>query len=76
MNGIPDELAAVLDTARSTRGDHAAPSTGFGGGISAINCRADFIIALVAAIKGDTTNILASVKNIESSAQSIDSKLP
>jgi methyl-accepting chemotaxis protein len=76
VHGISTGLAAVLDAARSIRGDHAAPGSGFGDGISAINRRADVIIALVSAIKGDTTNILASVQNIEASARSIDGKVP
>jgi methyl-accepting chemotaxis protein len=76
VNGISAELAAVLDTARSIRGDHAAPANGLGDGISGINRRADFVTGLVSAIKGDTANILASVKNIEASARSIDTKLP
>lgn len=76
VNGISASLAAVLDTVRSIRGDHGAPAGGFGSGIAAIDRRADFIIALVTAIKGDTANILASAGNIEASARSIDSKVP
>src|SRR5581483_11979713 len=64
VNGIAATLKAVLDTAGSIRGDHAAPSSGFGEGISAINRRADFIINLVYLIKGDTGNILATAKTI------------
>jgi hypothetical protein len=45
-------------------------------GIAAIDRRADAINGLVQAIKGDTGNILVSVKSIESHAASINSKLP
>jgi methyl-accepting chemotaxis protein len=79
VHGIDANLAAVLDVARSIRGDHAAPASGFGSGIAAINRRADAIIALVLAIKGDTGNILISARNIEASAKSIEAnadKLP
>ena len=76
VNGILATLRSVLDTAGSIRGDHAAPSSGFGEGISGINRRADEAIKLVTLIKGDTGNILASAKNIETSAQSINTKLP
>ena len=76
VNGIRDSLAAVLGTAGSIRGDHAAPGVGFGDGISGINRRADSAINLVTLIRGDTGNILATARNIETSAQSIDHKLP
>lgn len=76
VNGISAALAAVLDTARSIRGDHAAPASGFGEGIAGINRRADAVINLVTLIKGDTGNILTAAKSIETSAQSIDHKLP
>jgi methyl-accepting chemotaxis protein len=72
--GISASLAAVLDTARTIRGDHAAPASGFGGGIAGINRRADAVIALVQGIKGDTGNILGVVGSIDASARSIDAK--
>lgn len=72
VRGIDANLAAVLDVARQIRGDHAAPGTGFGSGIAGINRRADAINALALLIRGDTGNILASVKNIEASAKGIE----
>ena len=78
VRGIAASLDAVLETARGIRGDHAV-SEGFGTGIAGINRRADAAIALVALIKGDSGNILASVKKIEASAKSIENnadKLP
>jgi hypothetical protein len=75
VNGIDGNLAAVLDTAGKIRGDHAAPSSGFGTGIAGINRRADAVIALVQNIKADTANILASVLKIEASAKSIEGKV-
>jgi prophage DNA circulation protein len=73
VHGISASLAAVLDVARQIRGDHAATGpTGIG--IAAINRRADAIIALVRAIKGDTENILATVVKIETSARNIEGK--
>jgi hypothetical protein len=65
----------VLDVVKQIRGDHAATGPS-GVGIAAINRRADAVIGLVQAIKGDTGNILGSVKNIEASAASINTKLP
>jgi len=75
VHGIGGSLSSVLDVARQIRGDHAATGITPGGGIAAINRRADAVIALVQGIKGDTGNILASVRNIETSARSIDSHL-
>lgn len=75
VKGIDANLAAVLDTARSIRGDHAAPDSGFGTGIAGINRRADAAIALLQAIKADTGNTLASVLKIEQSAKSIEVKI-
>jgi prophage DNA circulation protein len=73
VNGISASLTAVLGIAQQIRGDHAATGP-TGVGIAAINRRADAIIDLVRAIKGDTANILASVVNIETSAKNIESK--
>ena len=73
--GIGANLAAVLETATSIRGDHAAPSSGFGTGIAGINRRADAAIALVQSIKADSANILATVVKIEASAKSIEAKV-
>jgi methyl-accepting chemotaxis protein len=74
VNGISGTLSSVLDVVKQIRGDHAA--TGPSGiGIAAINRRADAIIGLVQAIKGDTGNILASVLDIEKSAKSIEGKI-
>jgi ABC-type transporter Mla subunit MlaD len=39
VHSISGRLGAVLDTATSIRGDHAAPSEGFGDGIAGINRR-------------------------------------
>jgi prophage DNA circulation protein len=75
VKGIGGSLAAVLDVAQQIRGDHAATGP-TGVGLAAINRRADAIIGLVQAIKGDTGNILVSVKKIEASAASINQKLP
>ena len=75
VRGIGANLAAVLDTARLIRGDHAAPGSGFGTGIAGINRRADAAIALLQAIKADTGNTLASVLKIEASAKSIEGKV-
>jgi uncharacterized protein YoxC len=75
VRGIDASLAAVLDTARSIRGDHANPEGGFGGGIAGINRRADAVIALVQTIKADTGNILSVVLNIEQVARSIEGKV-
>jgi uncharacterized protein YukE len=75
VHGIGGSLSTVLDVVQQIRGDHAATGpTGIG--IAAINRRADAIIGLVQAIKGDTGNILVSVKNIEVSAANINRKLP
>ena len=75
VHGIGGSLSTVLDVVQQIRGDHAATGpTGIG--IAAINRRADAIIGLVQAIKGDTGNILESVKNIEVSAANINRKLP
>jgi prophage DNA circulation protein len=79
VHGIDANLAAVLDVARSIRGDHAAPARGYGSGLAGINRRSDAAIALVQSIKGDTGNILTSVKSIEASAKRIEAnanKLP
>ena len=77
VKGIGGNLAAVLGVAREIRGDHAATGiTPGAGGLAAINRRADVIIGAVQAIKGDTGNILVSVKKIEASAASINSKIP
>lgn len=78
VRGIAASLDAVLGTARGIRGDHAV-TDGFGTGIAGINRRADAAIAFVQLIKGDSGNILASVKKIEASAKSIENnadKLP
>jgi archaellum component FlaC len=75
VNGISGSLSAVLDVVKQIRGDHAATGPS-GVGIAAINRRADAIIGLVQAIKGDTGNILVSVKHIEASAASINRQLP
>lgn len=75
VKGIDANLAAVLEVATSIRGDHAAPSSGFGSGIAGINRRADAVIPLVQNIKADTANILASVLKIEASAKSIEGKV-
>ena len=75
VKGIDANLAAVLETARSIRGDHAAPGSGFGSGIAGINRRADAAIALVQSIKADTANILVTVARIEASAKSIEAKI-
>ena len=75
VKGIGANLAAVLDTARSIRGDHATPDSGFGTGIAGINRRADAAIALLQAIKADTGNTLASVLKIEQSTRSIEVKI-
>jgi prophage DNA circulation protein len=73
VKGISASLAAVLDIAQQIRGDHAA--TGLTGvGIAAINRRADAVIELVRAIKGDTENILATVLKIETTAHNIEGK--
>lgn len=74
--GIGANLAAVLDQVRQIRGDHAAPSSGFGSGIAGINRRADHVIALANSLKGDTGNILMTVKRIEAHAASINQKMP
>ncbi|MDQ1487905.1 MAG: hypothetical protein QOD57_2310 [Actinomycetota bacterium] len=73
VNGISGSLSAVLDVVKQIRGDHAATGPS-GVGIAAINRRADAIIGLVQAIKGDTANILGSVLKIEQSAKSIAAK--
>jgi uncharacterized protein YoxC len=52
VNGISGALSSVLDVAKQIRGDHAATGP-TGGGIAAINRRADAVIGLVQAIKGD-----------------------
>jgi prophage DNA circulation protein len=73
VKGISASLAAVLGLAEQIRGDHAV-SGPTGVGIAAINRRADAIINLVRAIKGDTENILATVVKIETSARNIEGK--
>jgi prophage DNA circulation protein len=73
VKGISASLAAVLDLAQQISGDHAA-SGPTGVGIAAINRRADAIIALVRAIKGDTENILATVLKIETTAKNVEGK--
>jgi len=75
VHGIGGSLSTVLDVVKEIRGDHAANGITPGGGIAAINRRAEAVIALVQGIKGDTGNILASVLNIEKSAKEIDGKL-
>lgn len=75
VHGIGGSLSTVLDVVQQIRGDHAASGITPGGGIAAINRRADAVIALAQGIKVDTGNILASVLNIEKSAKSIDGKL-
>ena len=75
VHGIGGSLSTVLDVVQQIRGDHAASGITPGGGIAAINRRADAIMALVQGIKGDTANILASVLNIEKWAKEIDGKL-
>jgi prophage DNA circulation protein len=75
VNGISGRLSSVLAVVQQIRGDHAATGP-TGVGIAAINRRADAIIGLVQAIKGDTGNILVSVKHIEASAADINQKLP
>lgn len=75
VKGIDANLAAVLETAQSIRGDHAAPSSGFGSGLAGINRRADAAIALLQGIKADTANILATVVKIEASGKSIEAKI-
>jgi methyl-accepting chemotaxis protein len=73
VKGISASLATVLDVAQQIRGDHAATGP-TGVGIAAINRRADAIIELVRAIKGDTENILATVMRIETTARNIEGK--
>lgn len=75
VKGIDANLAAVLDTAKQIRGDHAAPGSGFGPGIAGINRRVEAAIALVQSIKTDTANTLATVLKIEASAESIAGKV-
>ncbi len=78
VRGIAASLDAVRDTARGIRGDHAV-TDGFGTGIAGINRRSDAAIALVQLIKGDSGNILISVRKIEASAKGIENnadKLP
>jgi methyl-accepting chemotaxis protein len=75
VRSINATLAAVLETAGSIRGDHAAPSSGYGSGIAGINRRAEAVIVLVQGIKADTGNILVSVRKIEGSAKSIEAKI-
>jgi methyl-accepting chemotaxis protein len=72
VHGIDANLAQVLGVVLSIRGDHAAPGTGLGSGIAGINRRADAVIALTQLIKGDTGNILISVRAIEGSAKNIE----
>jgi methyl-accepting chemotaxis protein len=74
VHGIGGSLSTVLDVVKEIRGDHAATGITPGGGIAAINRRADAVMALVQGIKGDTGNILASVLNIEKSAKSIEGR--
>jgi methyl-accepting chemotaxis protein len=75
VKGIDAGLGAVAETAKSIRGDHATPASGFGTGIAGINRRADAAIALVQGIKADTGNILATALKIEASAKSIEGKV-
>jgi prefoldin subunit 5 len=75
VHGINTNLAEILNVARSIRGDHQAPASGFGDGVAAINRRADAVIALVQGIKSDTANILADVIKIDTSAKNIDRKV-
>jgi hypothetical protein len=75
VHGIGGSLSTVLGVVQQIRGDHAASGITPGGGIAAINRRADAVIGLVQGIKVDTGNILVSVLNIQKSAKAIDDKL-
>ena len=73
MHGITGSFAGILDNVIEIRGDHGQVE-GFGGGLAGAMRRVDHLTNLVAAIKGDTGNILALVGTIDDSAKSIDRK--
>ncbi|MGH8971811.1 MAG: hypothetical protein ACRD0C_01220 [Acidimicrobiia bacterium] len=70
---IEGNFAGTLAATRSIIGDHNAK--GVGTGLSGAAHRVDALLALIQAIKGDTTNILAKVGTIQGSASSINGKL-
>lgn len=72
VNNINSNLGGVLGVVRSINGDDTAPLAQ-DLGISGINRRADIVIELVTAIKGDTGDILAAVRDdVVTHANSID----